>query len=144
MPVYQCSVFFIDSRKRGTSRSFEIDAISDSAAKTILDGIVSALADISDARIWKASVSLVYDVIDAEASVSNIDEGASIRVQLNTSPTRFASFNVPAPEASIIDDDGDVILYETDVLALESALKVSGVKIAHPPVCGFVSGVLDR
>lgn len=144
MPIYQCSVFFVDSRKRGTSRSFEIDAVDDGSAKTVLDSIISALADISDARIWKASVSLVYDVTDAESSVSNIDEGASIRVQLDTTPTRFASFNVPAPEASIIDDDGDVKLDEVDVLALESALKATGVKIAHQPIVGFVSGILDR
>ena len=144
MPTYQCSVFFMDSRKRGTSRSFEIDAASDVVAKAILDDIVSALADVSDARVWKASVSHFYDVTDTEAAISNIDDGASIRVQLNVNPTRFASFNIPSPKAAMIDDDGDVIMDETDVIALETAFKATGVKIAHQPVVGFVSGVLDR
>ena len=144
MALFNCSISFVDSRNRITTRSVEIDAADNDAAKLLLDDIVSALADVSVCRVSRASIAHVYDVTDAEASVSNIDEGMSIRVQLNTTPTRYASFNVPGPEASIVDPDGDLILTDTDVQALEDALQAAGVKIAHQAVVAFHSGKLDK
>lgn len=144
MTVFNCSISFIDTYQRVTTRSLEIDADNDSDAKTLLDAIISALAEVSDCRIFRASVSRVYDVTDAETSTCNIDEGMSIRVALNTTPTRFASFNVPGPEASIIDPDGDLVLTDTDVMSFETAMKATGVKIAHQAVSYFHSGKLDK
>lgn len=144
MPVYQCSIVFEDSRKRRTTRSLEIDSTNDSDAKALLDAVISALADVSDARIVRAIVSRAYDVTDAEAAESNIDEGLSLRVALATEPTRYASFNIPCPESSVIDEDGDAVLTDTDMMALETAVKATGVKIAHQPVSMFHSGKLDK
>lgn len=144
MAVYQCTLYFEDSRKRRTSRSVEIEAANDAAAKTLLDAIASAIADVSDARVFRASVNLVYDVTDAETAVSNIDEGMSVRVALNTEPVRYASFNIPCPEDSIVDADGDLLLTDTDVMALETALRATGVKVAHQAVSSFHSGKLDK
>lgn len=144
MTLFNCSISFVDSRNRTTSRSLEIDAADNDAAKLLLDDIISALADISDCRVFRASIAHIYDVTDAEASVSNIDEGMSIRVQLNTTPIRYASFNVPGPEAAIVDPDGDLILTDPDVEALEDALQAAGVKIAHQSVVAFHSGKLDK
>lgn len=144
MPVYQCSIVFEDSRKRRTTRSLEIDSTNDSDAKALLDAVISALADVSDARIVKGVVSRVYDVADAESAESNIDEGMSVRVVLNTSPVRYASFNIPAPESSIIGLYGELELSDTDVMSLENALRAAGVRIAHQSVSAFYSGKLDK
>ena len=144
MSIYQCSVTFIDTYLRKTTRAIEIDAASDAAAKVLLDAVVSALADISDAKVVKASITRNYDVTDAETALSNIDAGMSARLILDTDPTRYASFNVPAPKADIVDADGDLIVDHTDVVAFETALKATGVKVAHQSVLSIESGKLDR
>lgn len=147
MAIFTCSIKFTDSRKRSTRRSFQISAATLAAAETIADSVVSALADVSDARVEEYGLLWKKAVTDAEASVSNIDEGMTVRINQVDSLTglpSFASFNIPAPEASIIDDDGDLVLDEADVAALEDALQTPGVLVAGESVVSFHSGYLDK
>jgi len=146
MPLYPLGISLVDSYNRPTTRSFLVNAADFASAQAFVPGFVTAYQAVTELQLYETRLTDIAQYAGAPAGGSNIDEGMTLSVQLDT-PGKKGSVKVPSPVAAVINPDATIDLTDALMVALEG-LYTSGVTDLTASdgetVTGFIKGTLDK
>ncbi len=133
-----------DAYSRTTTRRMTCTASQLADAQTACTAMIGYLEALSNMAVIKTAIAVVDTYSTQPASGANVDAGGTLHARLNNG--KLAPVHIPAIDASKVNADGSIILTDTAVTNLETALGPGGDWTISEgnTVNDFEYGELDR